>query len=1437
MTGAGAAQGNSDAQDNGGVSLLLVEKKRWALDGQIHCLAVTKDIHTGMPILLVAQPGLKFIMVDHTGNMSEPVTQVQRNPKAAVNVAGPDTPTRSVGTGDVATDIICGTHYVNGEKKDIIGLMSMDGAFALRDLENNTVKVHDLDSTHKIFGFSKLNFGNNYMEQQTQDSRRAESVYGRSSNRRADENNTCDDDDVDDIDSNAGDTFAETLTLGHGDCSDGEEDSRYSRPNGRRSARELASSMLVSEPYGSRFQKDDMFVGCSWSGITFFIDQDFNTAKYDFDARVCAFGAGRNEPCLFYVDFEDNIYVYYNLYIQTEPSVQFQDVVKADAALVRASQKICLENAADKDHERPEDSPGFAEAAQPNRENASSTNVPDYRLPTSEWLERDMKNFIHDSLYNVDRYEDEFQQLKRLADIERAKRAAFLEAEANKERAQQGAELKDVAESAVALAGTAAVTAKASLAYMDPRLRRPPHVLTVDIAAGLDLDSGPKMTRSHSRGKAAQRGQFRGHGITTSQYALARQGMANQGGDDDNDDQLSSLSPVSPILLPSPKPRKASRETRRSSLLIKDVLSHYEGKTTPPLKSPTSPSASSSLMSKDLKSGSSQTATGPSTALKRFSIMEVSNGGRISRSSSTSSGSSGSNSSNSQSTITQGHPLTKGKGLETRIGKALRANRPAGVSRNRPLGVMGRKSGARSRLSLQQHRDDTEDGDDEALSEDGTGETDGDNLAEFDRPSRKSAGEYDFQQNQDFEAELAAEDFYNGARGNAGNEGEEGAHGVYTPSTISPIPSPGRFYGSQQGSTAEPSASLDGTAYMFSRGLLSPTTRSAPSGATAATSTAGAIGKTSRQSDQDYYGPSSLSSFRGHARQRSGHGLLDTGLGHLQTREIAVSSGIGSGPNSAGHSSVQDGRRSRAESVLSTGSDIGGMVVPDITLLASSFPNQPSVPFSMSDPLLEEETSIKEYDESDDDVANAARDDHGNPDNAGLAESKERSDVLRSGVRRPPQRSATLGSQDGASHGTGSGSDTATGKSIGQRSGQSGGEERAAAVKSGDVKLLPAPLPRSNQHHQRHQLEQQGSSGSVTGSNGSKDPGHSTSTQVSFSSSACPNSAIGGGVETRDGMHEGGEGFGRGRSGKASSTTSSTAVSDFGSGPSSPLTSNVTVTNAILSNPSTNSYKGFSVLSFPLASPSASTASAQQHQYFAPSHYHQYALPPHPHSGASAHSSSRGIDRVSAHDDDKMSIRSRASTYRSIEDNNDISSVLAAATSSLMGSGSGGSGSEHGLYRISPASTSSSHLVSDSLVRRLEELQQQDRDLERQRQKEREKDKDRDREKEKEKDRSRSGQSSRPPALSRANSGASIRSSVSHHRTPIPHPPTSHVSATGSNYGSGLASGPVSGSGSVSGSAFGSTPGSGPASGPGRHTAGIVRINTILGNERRSDQA
>ncbi|KAG0301592.1 integrin alpha FG-GAP repeat-containing protein 2, partial [Dissophora globulifera] len=1408
-TGAGPKQGSPETQDAGGAGdsssrLVLVEKKRWALDGQVHCLAVTEDIHTGMPILLVAQPGLKFVMVDHTGNVSEPITQVQRNPSAALNIAGPDTPTRGVGSGDVATEIICGTHYVNGEKKDIIGLMSMDGGFALHDLESNTVKVHDLDSTHKIFGFSKLKFGKDYVGQPGRQPQGKRSRYGPTSSYLPGQDK-CDPGDHGDYesDSDDGDTVAETQTLDHAEFSDEGESSRYGRRTGSRRARRPTASMLISDPFGSRFQKDDMFVGCSWSGITYFIDQDFNTTIYEFDARVCAFGAGqyavtpgRNEPCLFYVDFEDNVYVYHNLYIQTEPTVPFQDIIKADATLMREGRSFSVKESTGNNERGAEDDKvnlGSTDTERNGRERIPTSNsrLDDRLSQASSWPTQDMKAFIHESLYSVNRYEDEYQRLKRLADIERAKRVAFLEAEANKELALREAERR-----ATAAADTLASSRESSM-YIDPRLRHHPHGLSVDTNSGLN------------------------EGTNRSQNTQERRHDAGR----EDDDMLSPPSPVSPISLSSPKPRMAYLEKRRSSLLVKDVLSHYEGKITPPLSSPTSPpSVSEQTINQHFSSGSLQAGSKSSATLnnimKRFSFKDLGNSRRLSRSPSVSGGS-GSSGDGDYSPVSQGYPLlgapvlTKGKSLEARVGKALRVNRPIGVPRNRTLGVAGRKLSARSRLSLQQDReDDAEEGDeDQAPSEDGTADTDGDNLIEFDQSSRKSAGDDDFQPGQEFDNDPAAEEHYNRVRTQEANDGDEYVQGVYTPSTISPIPSPGRFYGNQYASMTEPSASLETSTYLLSKGLLSPSTRPAVRGTTAVTSTAGAVGKSSRQSEQDSsLGsiPSSTPAAPGgsgsHRRQRSGHGLLEASLNHLPSRESTASGGISSGPNSAGHSSVQDGRRSRAESVLSAGSDVGGVMVPDITLLGSSFPIPSSLPYETSEVLEHEEALIDGSEGSGDDTAHTT-----------TAEGHERSlIVLNSGIRRPPRRSATVGSQETMAHGRsgGLGSDTVSGNSGGHLPNRPGVEVRGSTVKGGDVKLMSAPLPRSNQHYQRQQLEQQDSSGNLTGN--SKEPSHATSTShISFVSSTRPGivGTSGGAEGAGEDAHAGGEGLGRG---KSTSTTSSATVSDFGSGPSSPLTSNVTASNAILSYPTSNSFMGFNVLSLPLTSPSVSTASAQQHQYFAASHYHQpsssmHGTPPAsvpPGHLATSSASIRGFtfghDRALTLDDDRMSIRSRVSTYRGGDDANDISSMLAAASTTSISTLAGDGGSENGLYGLSQAATSSGHLVSDSLVRRLEELQQQDRDMEeRQRQKEREMDKEKDKDKGKEKEKPRSRQSSRPTILSRANSGASVQSNVSHHRAPISHPPTSHGSAAGS----ASASAPVSG---------GSGTGSGPASGSGR---------------------
>lgn len=167
----------------------------------------------------------------------------------------------------------------------------------MHDLEDNTVKIHDLNSNHKIFGFSKLNFGQEYQEQRAaQDSLQGRKGCKRNKRRYTD-GNTYDDgdseEDEDDEDSD-GDTVAETRTLDHTDVGDGRggNGTEYTKRTQSMGARKSASSMLIPEPFGARFLRDDMFVGCSWSGITFFIDQDFNTIQYDFDARVCAFGAG-----------------------------------------------------------------------------------------------------------------------------------------------------------------------------------------------------------------------------------------------------------------------------------------------------------------------------------------------------------------------------------------------------------------------------------------------------------------------------------------------------------------------------------------------------------------------------------------------------------------------------------------------------------------------------------------------------------------------------------------------------------------------------------------------------------------------------------------------------------------------------------------------------------------------------------------------------------------------------------------------------------------------------------------------------------------------------------------------------------------------------------------------------------------------------------------
>lgn len=1001
----------------------------------------------------------------------------------------------------------------------------------------------------------------------------------------------------------------------------------------------------------------------------------------------------------------------------------------------------------------------------------SEQKVGEAKSKQEAWSEQDMKDFIHDSLYNVNRYEDEYQRLKRLAEIERAKRAAFYEAEEAKEREKAEAHRR----ATEAAAAAKAEADRGSSGYIDPRLRRSQdRLLSSD-----PLGASDGKERGHFPHEINTKFDHPSAASSSTQYTRSRSQNLQQ-----DDPLLSPVSPSSPT-----SPTRKSNEKRRSSLLIKDVLSTYEGQVTPPLKSPTSPT-SSEHFSKGHRSGTSGGAGSASLTniVKRFGLKDFGNGSRMSRSSGTSSsGSSGSSSSN---TVIASHHLLggvvlgKGKTLETRAGKSsLRVNRPVGVPRSRSaLGVMGRKLGAKSRLSHQQDREDgseelEDDGVDRTtVTSDGTEDIEREQMLEYERSQGGATiGAFDDRTDGN-EADLGGQEYYNPGEGE--DDQDEETNGVYTPSTISPIPSPGRFYSQQHLHGVEPSPGVDGSAFTLAKSLLSPSTKAGSS-----------VHPHSVVSGSSSSRPSS----RGHARRRSGHGLLD--YGPLPTREIVASVGISSGPNSAGHSSGnQDGRRSRAESVLSTGSDIGGVIVPDITLLASSFPTQSTIPLSTSEP---HSYGAPMMPQDSDNEEGAFQEGHQH-------ESEERSTVMtETGVRRPPRRSATLGS-DGGGRGSGSGSDTASGKPGSKRNSRRLADGRQGS--KGDVKLMPAPLPRSSQHHQRQQEQ-------VSGSYFTKDsvnPSHisfSTSTQGGGTSSIVPGSVHG----------EGHEGFGRGLGGKSSSTTSSANASEFGSGPSSPLTANVNSANAILSNPSTNSYKGFGILSLPVTSPSGSTAST--HQYFSASHYpvasgKSAAQPQHSH-----HPLGHGLDHLP--EDDGVSIRSKASSFRGGRDREDVDA------DSLLDHEGAGIGASSG-FGVSPRSSSShpqqhrphyagslssvgssSHLVSDSLVHRLEELQRQDHELEEKRkrkQREKELEKEREREKEREKERIKervkgtgtstttSGPASsssssvfshvqdRPAVLSRANSGASVKSVSSHHHhhaQATPSQPTSHGSSSG----------------------------------------------------------
>ncbi|KAF1802959.1 hypothetical protein FB192DRAFT_1279549 [Mucor lusitanicus] len=375
----------------------LLDKNMWVFDGQISSLCTTTHPERpNEPLLLVAQPGNTFTIIDQDGNRFNRDFTPQHSNNTAYNAKHSSSAKRQsapnddsgssssthfqrsnyvvknwpvldgggnnnddviddeIESGAVATEIVIGKRHVlqDSFSSSEVGMLSMDGKykvildckFSIYDLKTKTTSQRDLFVTHKLFSLATLDVSAASSRPSNNRSRSSSKLSlnglvnnsskkqplrhqhgAESSNEEEDENG-----DEDEDSSSVSDALSTT---------DDEDDSDY-------------ESVPWSE--GSEMEDEepgcDLFVACAWNGVTYLIDwskkldsdtsQDtikYQLVKFAFEGRVCAFTAGLysvenhvNVPCLFYVDFEDQIYVYYDVRISPGPVTGFIDVIDDD---------------------------------------------------------------------------------------------------------------------------------------------------------------------------------------------------------------------------------------------------------------------------------------------------------------------------------------------------------------------------------------------------------------------------------------------------------------------------------------------------------------------------------------------------------------------------------------------------------------------------------------------------------------------------------------------------------------------------------------------------------------------------------------------------------------------------------------------------------------------------------------------------------------------------------------------------------------------------------------------------------------------------------------------------------------------------------------------------------------------------------------------------
>ncbi|KAG1134784.1 hypothetical protein G6F42_000205 [Rhizopus arrhizus] len=363
----------------------LLEVNMWVFDGQISSLCTTS--HPERPnesILLVAQPGNTFtiidkhgkrynrdftpqyeqpqqkekqkeeadlikddtcVMTDEAGNTFSRTNYIVRNWPTADNTM-PNNQLDGKGheSSTVATEIVVGKRHLseNSYSTNEIGILSMDGKFSIYDLKNKTLSHRDLFVTHKLFSLATLDItkspARSNIDHVQQNDATKSGIHTTSSNTSqlrhssgVEEQSEEDSEDVEEDDEDDEDDE---------DYEDEDsEDKDYHNDSDYESWDEASESEEVPGC--------DLFVACAWNGVTYLIEWSrriedskikYQLVKFAFEGRVCAFTAGlyavdnsgENIPCLFYVDFEDQIYVYYDVRISPGPVNGFIDAIDDD---------------------------------------------------------------------------------------------------------------------------------------------------------------------------------------------------------------------------------------------------------------------------------------------------------------------------------------------------------------------------------------------------------------------------------------------------------------------------------------------------------------------------------------------------------------------------------------------------------------------------------------------------------------------------------------------------------------------------------------------------------------------------------------------------------------------------------------------------------------------------------------------------------------------------------------------------------------------------------------------------------------------------------------------------------------------------------------------------------------------------------------------------